>query len=59
MGKGRNGEKILGEMLVSFKHSCLGLRFFVLLPAWLTKVILTSTQNAYLHSCCVVQIAYG
>lgn len=59
---GRDGEETWEEMLVSFKCSlCLGLRFFVLLPAWLTKAVLTATQSAYLHSysCRIVKIAYG
>lgn len=52
IGQGRDGEETWGEMLVSFKCSlCLGWWFFVLLPAWLTKTVLTATQSAYLHSC--------
>lgn len=49
-------------MLVSFKRSlCLGLRLFELLPGWLTKAVLKSTQSAYLrsYSCRIVKIAYG
>lgn len=64
IGQGRDGEETWGtlEMLVSFKCSmCLGWWFFVLLPSWLTKAVLTATQSAYLHSCSchIVKIAYG
>lgn len=62
MAKGGMGRKPEREMLVFFKLSlCLGLRFFVLLPGWLTKALLKSTQSAYSYSCScsIVKIAYG